>query len=125
MLLVIDVRHVCRSTNLLVGDNRQLLEFNRNFGSASRPSASGRVFFVGRNLWICAIHGSCCAICGSLVRAGIHGSRSRRVVASAICRSNTVSVNTEIHRNAPKSTEIHHKASIYLPKYTHTSIVMV
>ena len=29
------------------------------------------------------------------------------------------------HRNTPKSTEIHHKASIYLPKYTHTSIVMV
>ena len=75
MLLVIDVRHdVCQSTNLLVGDNRQLLEFNRNFGSAG----SGRVFFVGRNLWICAILGSCCAICGSLVRAGIHGSRSRQ-----------------------------------------------
>ena len=94
MLLVIDVRHVCQSTNLLVGDNRQLLEFNdRNFGSAT---ASGRVFFVGRNLWICAIHGSCCAICGSLVRAGIHGSRSRRVVASAICRSNGREVKPKI-----------------------------
>ena len=36
-----------------------------------------------------------------------------------------VSVNTEIHQSPPKYTEIHHKASIYLPKYTHTSIVMV
>ena len=28
---------------------------------------------VGRNLWICEIHGSSCAIYGSLARAGIHG----------------------------------------------------
>ena len=28
---------------------------------------------VGRNLWICDIHGSRCAIYESLVRAGIHG----------------------------------------------------
>ena len=42
------------------------------------------VLLFGRNLWICAIHdGSCCAICGSLVCAGIHGSR--RVAACAIC----------------------------------------
>ena len=34
-------------------------------------------------------------------------------------------LNTEIHQSPPKYTEIHHKASIYLPKYTHTSIVMV
>ena len=29
--------------------------------------------YVGRNLWICAIHGSACAICGSIVCAEIHG----------------------------------------------------
>ena len=28
---------------------------------------------VGRNLWICAIHGTACAICGSIVCAEIHG----------------------------------------------------
>ena len=43
------------------------------------------MYVLGRNMWICAIHGSHCAIYGSIVRAGIHGSR--RVVASAICRS--------------------------------------
>ena len=29
--------------------------------------------FVGRNLWICDIHGSACAIDGSIVCAEIHG----------------------------------------------------
>ena len=29
--------------------------------------------YVGRNLWICDIHGSACAICGSIVCAEIHG----------------------------------------------------
>ena len=29
--------------------------------------------FVGRNLWICDIHGSAYAICGSIVFAEIHG----------------------------------------------------
>ena len=33
-----------------------------------------------------------------------------------------VSVNTEIHQIPQKYTEIHHNASIYLPKYTHTTI---
>ena len=37
--------------------------------------------------------------------------------------ANAVSVNTEIHQSPPKYAEIHHTASIYLPKYT--SIVMV
>ena len=37
---------------------------------------------VGRNLWICAIHGLRCAIYGSLLCAGIRGLR--RVVACAI-----------------------------------------
>ena len=32
------------------------------------------VLYVGRNLWICAIHGSRCAIYGSILCAGIHGS---------------------------------------------------
>ena len=36
------------------------------------------------DLWICAIHGSRCAIYGSLLHAGIHGSR--RVAACAIYR---------------------------------------
>ena len=31
------------------------------------------------NLWICTIHGSACTIYGSLVRAGIHGSRKSRL----------------------------------------------
>ena len=34
-------------------------------------------------MWIWPIHGSCCAIYGSLLRAGIHGSR--KVVACVIC----------------------------------------
>ena len=33
------------------------------------------VLYVGRNLWICAIHGSRCAIYESILCAGIHGSR--------------------------------------------------
>ena len=41
--------------------------------------------YCGRNLWIGPIHGSRCAIYGSLglLRAGIYGSR--KVVACAIC----------------------------------------
>ena len=35
-------------------------------------------------IWICKIHGSRCAIYGSILRAGIHGSR--RLVACAIYR---------------------------------------
>ena len=34
-------------------------------------------------------------------------------------RSSGVLLYTEIHQSPPKYTEIHHKASIYLPKYTH------
>ena len=41
------------------------------------------MIYVGRNLWIWPIHGSRCAIYGSLLRAGIHGSR--KVVACATC----------------------------------------
>ena len=37
---------------------------------------------VGRILWICKIHGSRCAMYGSLVRAGIHGSRRVRSTGS-------------------------------------------
>ena len=31
------------------------------------------IYYVGRNLWICDIHGSACAIHGSIVCAEIHG----------------------------------------------------
>ena len=31
------------------------------------------IIYVGRNLWICAIHGSRCAIRGSILCTGIHG----------------------------------------------------
>ena len=32
-----------------------------------------KIIIVGRNLWICDIHGSACAICGSIGCAEIHG----------------------------------------------------
>ena len=54
---------------------RQKMLERINFKSGKR----GRVLrnppgvTVGRNLWICEIHGSRCAIYGSLARAGIHG----------------------------------------------------
>ena len=44
--------------------------FNDEDQAASSSSTTGT---VGRNLWICEIHGSRCAIYGSLARAGIHG----------------------------------------------------
>ena len=40
---------------------------------------------VGRNLWICTIHGSRCKIYGFLVRAGIHGSRRNLCIALGSC----------------------------------------
>ena len=45
--------------------------------------------YVGRNLWICAIHGSRCAICGSILCTGIHGLRRNLwiSIACAIYRS--------------------------------------
>ena len=39
---------------------------------------------VGRNLWICVIHGSRCAIYGSLLCAGIHESRRNLWIALPI-----------------------------------------
>ena len=40
---------------------------------------------VGRDLWICTIHGSRCAVYGSQVRAGIHGSRRNLWIAQGSC----------------------------------------
>ena len=46
--------------------------------------------YVGRNLWICDIHGSACAIYGSILCAEIHGLRRYlwiahvRIVACAV-----------------------------------------
>ena len=45
-----------------------------------------RGVYVGRNLWICAIHESRCAIYGSILCAGIHGSRRNLWIALPIYR---------------------------------------
>ena len=55
-----------------------IIFFLRIIDSVAVSSATGTASaidsqYVGRNLWICEIHGSRCAIYGSLARAGIHG----------------------------------------------------
>ena len=40
---------------------------------------------VGRNLWICDIHGSACAIYGSILCAEIHGLRRYLWIAQGSC----------------------------------------
>ena len=44
------------------------------------------ILYVGRNLWICAIHGWRCAIYGSILCTGIHGSRRNLWIALPIYR---------------------------------------
>ena len=56
---------------------------------------------VGHNLWICAIHGSRCAICGSILCVGIHGLR--RNLWISIARSTGSAHRPAAYAASPRS----------------------
>ena len=78
------------------------------------------ITYVGRNLWIC-IHGSACAICGSIVCAEIHGCLRNLWIAQGSITDLPVLHITSIHAciHTYLHTYIQANMQTYISRYIH------